>query len=109
MDIKQELEKIAGFIPVGESVRKVARAALAEIERLESQLPDGMKDCTILYLECPKGHGRLTGANWVQRECHWCEIERLELEVRLQRSAKNQARADLVKFTDRMIAAGLMS
>jgi len=33
----------------------------------------------------------------------------LEEQVRQQRSAKNQARADLVKFTDRMIAAGLMS
>lgn len=44
------------------------------------------------------------------------EIERLEGEVRVERSLKNQARADLVKcadrlnaYTDRMITAGLMS
>jgi hypothetical protein len=37
MDIKQELDKLAGFIPVGESVREVARAALAEIEDLEKR------------------------------------------------------------------------
>jgi hypothetical protein len=40
MNIKQELDKIASFIPVGESVREVARAALAEIERLEEELAD---------------------------------------------------------------------
>jgi hypothetical protein len=44
------------------------------------------------------------------------EIERLEGEARVERSLKNQARADLVKcaaklnaYTDRMITAGLMS
>jgi hypothetical protein len=94
MDIKQELEKIAGFIPVGESVREVASAALAEIERLEKELKHSV------------AHSRnIEGA-----------LHQALGEVRAERSLKNQARADLVKcadrlnaYTDRMITAGLMS
>jgi cytochrome c-type biogenesis protein CcmH/NrfG len=56
-----------------------------------------------------------------QLDSHICrdalaEIERLEGRVVIERSLKNQARADLVKlsnklnaYTDRMITAGLMS
>jgi hypothetical protein len=38
----------------------------AEIERLRAQLPEGMKDCTIVFKKCYKGHGELTATNWVQ-------------------------------------------
>lgn len=51
--------------------------AEAEIERLRSQLPDGMKHCTILFKECEKGHGWLTATNWIDHGCPQCEIERL--------------------------------
>ena len=56
-------------------------ALKAEVARLKAQLPEGMEHCTILFKECAKGHGRLTAANWVPHECHWCEIEKLQAEV----------------------------
>lgn len=48
-----------------------------QIERLQAQLPEGMKDCTIQFIQCPKGHGRLTATNWVQRGCDVCRLEGL--------------------------------
>lgn len=36
------------------------------------RLPDGMKDCTISFEQCEKGHGWLTAANWVKRGCQTC-------------------------------------
>jgi hypothetical protein len=48
-----------------------------ENERLRAQLPDGMKDCAIRFLECEKGHGRLTATNWIEHGCQTCELERL--------------------------------
>jgi hypothetical protein len=52
-----------------------------EIARLRAQLPDGMKDCFIQFLECEKGHGRLTAANWVQRGCDTCRVAKLEAAI----------------------------
>ncbi len=49
----------------------------AEIERLQGQLPEGMKHCTIQFKECEKGHGRLTATNWIDHGCPHCAIERL--------------------------------
>lgn len=46
------------------------------------QLPEGMKDCTIWFKECAKGHGRLTAKNWVQHDCWHCEIDRLRLAAK---------------------------
>lgn len=43
-----------------------------------SQLPDGMKHCTIIFKECEKGHGRLAAANWVDNGCPWCTIDELK-------------------------------
>jgi len=37
------------------------------------KLPEGMKDCTIIFKECPVGHGTLTAKNWVQHGCLVCE------------------------------------
>jgi hypothetical protein len=48
------------------------------ISKLYSQLPEGMKHCTIVFKECPVGHGELTATNWVQHECVWCKIQQLE-------------------------------
>jgi adenine-specific DNA methylase len=101
MDIKQRLrERIEkwGDLPVtNEPHRELARDALAEIERLE-----GAQRATEEF-QSTVGSMR-------------AEIERLKVEARVERSLKNQARADLVKcadklnaYTDRMITAGLMS
>ena len=51
-----------------------------EVDRLRSQLPEGMERCTIVFQECEKGHGRLTATNWIQHGCQTCEIERLRAE-----------------------------
>jgi hypothetical protein len=82
MDIKQELRALVDAFGGHNpvTVREVSHRAVEEIERLEGELAQCRVQC---YL--------------------------LDKEVSFQRSAKNQARADLVKFTDRMIAAGLMS
>jgi len=50
-------------------------------DTLLNQLPEGMKHCTIVFKECPQGHGSLTATNWVQHDCNWCEIERLRARV----------------------------
>jgi len=52
------------------------------IAELEAQLPDGMKDCTIVFKECEKGHGTLTATNWVQHECATCKIAELEAQLK---------------------------
>ena len=56
-------------------------AAREQIERLNGQLPDGMKHCTIEFLECDKGHGSLSAANWIKSGCKQCEIERLSKDA----------------------------
>ncbi len=74
--------------PMGE----LLRAAREEIARLKdenaemrAQLPEGMKDCTILFRECAKGHGWLTATNWVQHECPACTLELSREETRWAR------------------------
>jgi hypothetical protein len=53
-----------------------------EIEQLKSQLPEGMKHCTIEFKECEKGHGRLIATNWIDYGCQQCKIERLREHIR---------------------------
>jgi len=50
------------------------------VKELESQLPEGMQECTILFKECILGHGVLTATNWVQHGCQQCKIEKLEAD-----------------------------
>jgi hypothetical protein len=53
----------------------------AEIGRLSAQLPEGMQHCTIRFIECPVGHGRLTATNWVDHGCTFCELAALRERV----------------------------
>ncbi len=46
--------------------------ARAELAKAKEQLPEGMTGCTILFKECPLGHGWLTATNWVQHGCPTC-------------------------------------
>ena len=55
----------------------------AYADKLLSQLPEGMKHCTIVFKECPKGHGRLTASNWVDHGCLHCEIEELKAMMKI--------------------------
>ena len=52
-----------------------------EIANMSGRLPDGMKECTILFKECNKGHGWLTATNWVQHNCQRCEFEAGRREI----------------------------
>lgn len=52
-----------------------------ELAEAKAQLPDGMKDCTIVFKECAKGHGELTATNWVQHDCVICRAETVEAEA----------------------------
>lgn len=63
---------------LGPAGRVVVGALLEAFDAAKAQLPDGMKECTILFYECPKGHGRLTATNWVQHDCQQCRVEALE-------------------------------
>jgi cobalamin biosynthesis protein CobT len=53
---------------------------LAERGALLAQLPDEMKHCTIRFIECEKGHGRLTADNWIDHGCKKCQLDALEAE-----------------------------
>lgn len=78
----------------------------AERDRLLKQLPDGMKDCTIVFKECPKGHGWLTATNWVQHECPTCERDALRERCRRLEEALRESlrlltlRLDLAEICD---------
>lgn len=45
------------------------------IAQLESQLPEGMKHCTITCHQCAKGHTWLSATNWIGHGCIMCELE----------------------------------
>lgn len=59
-----------GYVPECISLR-------AERDALRAQLPEGMKDCTITFSQCERGHGHLSATNWVQYPCMVCERDTL--------------------------------
>jgi hypothetical protein len=68
-----------------------ANEAKKQVAALTAQLPGGMKNCKILFSECPVGHGYLRGENWIEKECPWCKIAALtdrikELEEEIERN-----------------------
>jgi len=76
----------------------------SEYKALLAQLPEEMQDCTIQYLKCERGHGRLTATNWINHGCHHCELEFL------RKTAKDHAanmRGELVKVTMNLSPAEL--
>lgn len=62
-------------------------ALASDYDALAAQLPEGMKHCTIQFIECPVGHGRLTATNWVQHGCDTCRIRALEAAARMAHEA----------------------
>ena len=72
-----------GDIPVGPALEYGARVRdlTAQRDVLRAQLPESMKDCTIVFKECARGHGELTATNWVQHPCLFCERDALKAEV----------------------------
>lgn len=57
---------------------RIIDSQAARISQLESQLPASMQTCTIRFLECRVGHGRLTATNWIHHGCPHCRIAELE-------------------------------
>lgn len=51
------------------------------IAELEARLPAEMSHCSIRFVECEAGHGRLTASNWVDEGCNRCRIVGLEASV----------------------------
>lgn len=78
-------------------------AVQLQFNELLAQLPEGMKHCTILYEECPVGHGHLRGGNWEKHECFICDAQaskhklaEAELEIaRLQKAYASFRGTDL--------------
>lgn len=67
------------------------RQLQATLAAREAQLPKEMPDCTIVFKECPLGHGRLTATNWIDRGCVICE--------------RNAARQDAARLREALEAA----
>lgn len=75
-----ELERSKGLID----------GLVERVRQLESQLPDEMKSCTILFRQCDKGHGRLTAKNWVDSGCGTCALRAAERRaVKASKEAAN--------------------
>jgi hypothetical protein len=70
----------AGRDPVeaARALRDSLNAAQDEAVALRAQLPEGMEHCTIRFIECPVGHGRLSATNWVDHGCGTCERDALQ-------------------------------
>lgn len=69
-----------GLLEVNSDLRKQLADAQAAVEALQAQLPAEMQECTILFKECEKGHGRLTATNWIDHGCQTCAMEALQRE-----------------------------
>lgn len=68
-NLRAELERVRG-----ERDRHLER----QVEALRAQLPAEMQECTILFKECEKGHGRLTATNWIDHGCQTCAMEAVQ-------------------------------
>lgn len=85
------------------SVTAERDALQLQVRELLAQLPEEMKHCSILYEECPVGHGHLRGGNWEKHECFICDAQaskhklaEAELEIaRLQKAYANFRGTDL--------------
>ena len=58
----KHLDTIRAALQLAQEAEQVKR----ERDELAAQLPEGMKHCTIVFEECPVGHGHLRGTNWVK-------------------------------------------
>ena len=71
---------------------------LSYIRSLKAQIPEGMQDCTIIFEECPVGHGSLRGTNWIKHECAFCKINKLEKEHAAMKEALKNSAPDYCNF-----------
>lgn len=82
LDEVERLEsELAGWKETAVDADETREQYETENTRLRERLPAEMQDCTILFRECEKGHGRLTAENWVDHGCSTCEADRLRERV----------------------------
>jgi hypothetical protein len=84
--------------PMGKEFARMSDALMktrAELEAVRKQLPEGMEHCTIRFIKCPDGHGRLTATNWVDNGCPHCDLE-------AARAANEQKNATIKKMSDEL-------
>lgn len=68
-------------------VRSLLEGAWADgVFMAQQQLPEGMRHCTIRFIECEVGHGRLTATNWVDHGCPWCKVGAKDHELEIERN-----------------------
>lgn len=87
--LAEECERMAdgvyGLSAQGIAALRSAAALLHEQAEenatLKQQLPDGMKHCTIKFMECELGHGRLTATNWIEHPCPTCALAKKDAEI----------------------------
>lgn len=84
MDIKLALRHVAESTRPDhwkvEYLMELCTKSLEEIKRLEKiekQLPEQMRDCTITLHECELGHTWLSASNWLDHGCVWCRMMKI--------------------------------
>lgn len=78
-----ELERLVyQYVGTIANLRANVHEAREIAHKVYDQLPDGMKQCTIKFVECDLGHSWLTATNWVQHGCPTCEINDLKDQLR---------------------------
>jgi hypothetical protein len=60
------------------------------LEERSNQLPPEMQDCTIRFIACEKGHGRLTATNWIDPGCQQCRLDAIR-EIVIHEPGGNRA------------------
>ena len=73
--------KLPGQMPMMHmGTRYLVNDLLAEVDKLRAQLAtvwaqlrSEMQECTIRFISCHLGHGRLIGTNWVDTGCTFCD------------------------------------
>lgn len=88
MNMVSPVKSLVSAIKYVRAMEKIlAQSIISELDcrvafdKLQQQLPEGMRHCTIRFIECPVGHGRLHADNWVPTECPWCEIKALREKI----------------------------
>jgi hypothetical protein len=81
-----------------------AEALRERVVQLESQLPEGMRHCTIVFVECERGHGRLQGTNWTDGGCPHCKLEGMRRINRAQARTVGELRVSRDEWRDIALA-----
>lgn len=74
---------------------------------LREQLPEGMKHCTIRFIECDLGHARLTATNWIDTGCPFCLMKNLQAQLAEREGEVGQLNAELYHEQMRLFEHGL--